>query len=39
MRAAQILDINYSTAKMIMLKYRNTGQITSFNHEGEKKDS
>lgn len=28
MHAAEHLNINYSTAKMIMLKYRNSGKIT-----------
>lgn len=39
LHAANILGINYSTAKMIMLKYRNTGKITSFIHEEQYKDS
>lgn len=38
LHAAEILHINYSTAKMIMLKYRNTGKITSFNREEQNPD-
>ncbi len=37
MKAAEVLNINYSTAKMIMLKYRNTGKVSEFNRERSNK--